>query len=631
MSQSLVNMMKIIQKTIDLFSKLVKMVAPPPKMTVSEWADNNRVIPEEYGAEPGKWDSSRAPYQKAIMDAFTEKGVNKVVAMLAAQLGKSEILFNVLGRFIHLDPCPMLMVQPSQTDAEDWSKERFTPTVNKTPVLKAIIRDIKSRASDNTITRKIFPGGFLALVGSNVPSDLAKRTIRIFVADEVDRLCKSVGTEGDAVDLGIKRTSNFWNSIIGLFSTPTDEQSRINREYMLGSQEEWRHECPKCGEMQWVTIWHMRADYDEFEIDGKKSYIVRAVYWHCPDCGYEFTEQQMKATKQDYVVLNPNIKDVRSFHVNSFASPWLSWVAIYKEYLEAKDTPESLKTFVNTRLAEVYRPTGTIKKVDVLLNRREPYLAELPQGVLILTAAVDTQDNRFEYEIAGWGRGEERWGIQKGVILGKPDSIDTWNQLDMQLDRIYRFADGKGLRVARTFIDSGGHYTDEVYKYCSKNMNKQRFAIKGAHEFGIPIIFKMAKAKGFPNLPLIMLGVNDGKQYILQRLAEVNDPGYCYMHFPEDNNRGYDLAYFKGLLSERLEDAIVKGRAVKVWKNIAEDRRNEPLDLQIYNLACLHSIKPDWAAYERLILEQSVDDLDKPKPKRQEKKQQYGCIKKGVV
>lgn len=614
----------IPKKTVDLFQRLLKMVAPPPSMSVGEWAGSYRFIPDEYGAEPGPWDSSLASYQEPIMDSFTDKGVHKVVAMLAAQLGKSEILFNVIGRYIHLDPCPMLMVQPTVEDSRDWSKERFTPTVSKTPVLAQRIHEQKSRNGENTILKKLFPGGYLALVGSNAPSGLAKRSIRVLLFDEVDRFTKSAGTEGDPVDLGIKRTSNFWNYIIGLFSTPTDAASRIYREYMLGTQEEWRYKCPNCGEWHWVTLHDMDYKYESFEIDGKKSYRVDAVKWRCPDCGFEFSENEMKATPQKYVTLNPNITDVRSFHVNAFSSPWLSWNDIVKEYLIAKQNgPESLKTFINTRLAELYKPIGELKNIDVLLRRREEYKAQLPDGVLVLTAAVDTQDNRLEYEIAGWGKGEERWGIKKGVILGVPDRQSTWDALDEQLDREYEFADGNRIKVARTFIDSQGHYSDDVYNYCQKNIYKQRYPIKGASLYGVPLIAKYAKAEGHPGLPLVMLGTDNGKQYVYQRLKEITEPGPSYMHFPSNEDNGYDERYYKGLLAERLEDKMVKGVIKRVWVNIASDKRNEPLDLQVYNLACIKSLDPDWNEYEKLL-----------KPAAQEKKiedGQYGCIKKGVI
>ena len=622
----------MIKKTVDFFQRLLKYVAPPPRMSVSEWADSFRFIPSDYGAEPGKWDSSRAPYQIEIMNAFTAKGVHKVVAMIAAQLGKSEILFNVLGRFIHLDPCPILLVQPSLGDSEDWSKERFTPTTKETPVLKERISESKSRDSNNTILKKIFPGGYLAMVGANAPSGLAKRSIRVLLFDEVDRFEASAGTEGDPVELASKRTSNFWDYIIGIFSTPTDDLSRILAEYVLGTQEEWRHKCPGCGEFHWVTLWDMRYEYEQFDVDGKKSYRVDAVYWRCPDCGHEYTEQQIKSTEQKYIALNPNVTEVRSFRVNSFASPWLSWTRIIGEYLNAQEKAEELKTFINTRLAEIYRPTGEIKDERVLMQRRERYQAEVPDGVLLLTASVDTQDNRLEYEVCGWGEGEENWGIKKGIILGKPDQQQTWDNLDEQLDRMYLFDDESGLKVARTLIDSGGHYTKNVYEYCMRNANKQRIAIKGHNVAGVPIIYKLGRADGYP-IPLLLIGVDDGKQYIMQRLIDKTQPGPEYFHFPEDDQRGYDQLYFRGLISERLVPVVSRGRLVKVWKNVASDKRNEPLDLRVYNLACLYTINPDWSVYKRLINESKGIKLPENQPRKTDKpsEKKYGCIKKASI
>lgn len=614
----------IPKKTIKLFQKILQMACPPPPLSVEEWAEKYRVIPDSYGAHPGKWNSDDAAYQKEPMAAFTDPHVSKVVAMFAAQMGKSEILFNVMGRYIAVDPCPMLMVQPTVEDAKDWSKERFTPTVEKTPALSRLIAESKSRKSDNTIQKKIFPGGYLALVGSNAPSGLAKRSIKILLCDEVDRFAKSAGTEGDPVDLAIKRTSNFWDAKIGLFSTPTDEGSRIYQEYMLGCQKRWKHKCPNCEEFEWLSIDDMVYDYDEFEVKGRKSHRVKSVKWRCPDCGMEFTEAQMKASEQKYVADNPGIQDVQSFKVNAFSSPWLDWKKLIGEYLDAKDNIESMKTFVNTRLTEVYKPIGELKDIDKYLARREEYKANVPDGVLILTAAVDVQNNRLEYEIKGWGKGEESWGIRKGIIVGVPDQAETWRELDDILDRTYHFADGTGIQVHRTFIDSGGSYTQEVYQYCSANVHKQRFAIKGASEFSAPIIYKTAKAKGFENLLLLLLGVSQAKQYVFQRLKEIDLPGPGYMHYPENEGRGYDDVYFRGLLSERMEQKLIKGKLITQWVNIAKDHRNEPLDLSVYNLACIKSIDPDWSRFENLR-------NGKVEEKKVEKRRSYGCFNTGSV
>ncbi len=619
----------MIQKTIDLFRGLLRMVSPPPRTSVSQWADENRYIPADYGAEPGKWNSDRAKYQRPIMDAFTTKGVRKVVAMLAAQLGKSEILFNVMGRFIHQDPCPMLLVQPTIEDSEDFSKERFSPTVKVTPVLKKLVSDSKSRDSNNTMRKKNFPGGYLAFVGANAPSGLAKRSIRILLGDEVDRFEKSAGSEGDPIDIAAKRTSNFWDAIIGLFSTCTDEFSRILAEYSLGSQEEWRHKCPNCGEYHWVTLWDMRYEYETFEVDYKKTYRVDAVFWRCPDCGKEFTEQQMKNTEQKYIVLNPAVTSVRSFRVNSFASPWLSWKTLIGEYLDTNEKEENVKVFVNTRLAEIYKQTGDIKDERILMQRREQYNADLPDGVLLLTAAVDTQDNRLEYEVCGWGEEEECWGIKKGVVLGIPDRKETWDELDQQLDRLYYFANGVGLKVARTFIDSGGHYTADVYKYCLANAAKQRIAIKGHRLAGVPLLYRLGEAKGYA-IPLMMLGVSEGKQYVMERLINAKAPGAKYFHFPSNEFKGYDQLYFRGLISEKKVPKMVRGQMVRVWTNIAQDKRNEPLDLRVYNLACLHSINPNWQAYKEAI--RGIKAAETPQEKQKNKpEKQYGCVKKSQV
>ena len=216
----------IFQKSLDLI----------PKTSVSVWADNYRMLPSS-SAEPGRWRTDRAPYQKDIMDAFTEKGVRKVVVKSASQVGKSDIMNNVIGRFAHLDPCPIMMIQPTIVDGEDYSKSRIAPMIRATPILRRIFKESKSRDSSNTIMTKYFVGGRLVITGANSPSSLASKPIRILLCDEVDRFPESAGSEGDPVDLASKRTTTYWNRVIGLFSTPTVKNlSRIDDEYMTGTQ-----------------------------------------------------------------------------------------------------------------------------------------------------------------------------------------------------------------------------------------------------------------------------------------------------------------------------------------------------------------------------------------------------------
>lgn len=589
---------------------------PTPKTSVSEWADDYRMLSKGVSAEPGKWKTSRAPYQKEMMDAFTQQGVHKVVVKSASQIGKSDIMNNVIGRYAHLDPASIMMIQPTVDLAQDYSKSRISPMITDTPVLGKIFNTTskdtstaKTRDGSNTILSKLFPGGRLIMTGANSPAGLASRPIRVLLADEVDRFPDSAGNEGDPVDLAAKRMTTFWNKVMGLFSTPTNEgASRIDVEYIAGTQEEWQHKCPNCGEYHLIRYTDIICDSTEhLDAKGRKIVVVNDVKWRCPDCGMEYTEMEMRRAEQKYIVKNPAAiqNGTRSFFVNGFTSPWLTWPTIMKEWLEAKGDPSREKVVMNTRFGESYAQTGAFEDETIFLKRRESYGAELPDGVLLLTAAVDTQDNRLEYEICGWGKDEEAWGIQKGIILGKPDNPATWKALDEILDKDYTFADKTALQVARTFIDSGGHYTSNVYAYCQRNFSKQRFAIKGySGTPGIPLNYKIGKASN-TSIPLVMLGVDDGKQQVINRLS-IETMGSRYFHFPIDEedllltNRGYDELYFKGIISEHKVRKKKNGVIREVWEPTA-GIRNEPLDLRVYNLACMKSIKPDWERLEVVI------------------------------
>ena len=632
------------KKTVKLFQRIAAgSLRPLPNLTVSDWADQYRMLSSESSAEPGRWRTDRAPYQRAIMDAFTDLDVRRVVVMSCSQIGKSDIMNNVIGRFAHLAPAPILMIQPTVDMAQDYSKSRIAPMIRDTKVLRDIFQDVKSRESGNTILSKLFPGGRLIMGGANSPAGLASRPIKILLADEVDRFPDSAGTEGDPVDLAAKRMTTFWDRTMGLFSTPTNAgESRIEVEYMEGTQEEWQHKCPNCGEFHLLTHRNMVMDTETVQDGRKKEHIhVKSVSWRCPDCGYTFSENEMRRQPQKYVAKNPTaIKNhVRSFFVNCWASPWISWSDVMQEWVDAKGDPEREKVVVNTRFGEPYERTSSYDNIDKLLARREPYKAELPDGVLILTAAVDVQDNRLEYEIVGWGEEEECWGIKKGIILGAPDTAAVWRQLDEQLDREYHFADGTGLLVARTFIDSGGHYTSEVYNYSLAHLARQRFAVRGSSTMGVPIIHKYSKAQAYHGrtIPLVLIGTDSGKQYIMDRLA-IDVPGPRYFHFPLDKpeqdavnevlwNRGYDKIYFQGLTAEEKQPQKKNGRIVYRWVNIAKDHRNEPLDLRVYNLACLSSISPDFFKLKALMMGATTEEKC---PTGSRKRPKFGVIKRGI-
>ncbi|CDX01289.1 Phage terminase large subunit (GpA) [Desulfitobacterium hafniense] len=565
------------RKTANLFKRIAKIVAPPPLLTVSEWADRYRKLSREASAEPGQWRTDRAPYQREIMDSINLPWVETIIIMSSAQVGKSEILFNAIGYFIDYDPAPIMMVQPTIDMAEAVSKDRIAPMIRDTPTLKEKIGDAKSRDSGNTLLHKAFPGGHLTLAGANSPAGLASRPIRILLADEVDRFPLSAGAEGDPLNLAAKRTTTFHNRKKVYVSTPTVKGvSRIEAEYEDSTMEQYCYECPHCGHFQplaWAQI--------RFE----------DVTMECRACKERYSEFEWKRQPAKWIARKEH-PNKRGFHLNELYSPWKRWEQVIADFEEAKmKGPEALKVWVNTSLGETWEEQGETADEDSLIKRREHYNCELPDGVLVLTAGVDVQDDRLEVEVVGWGKGKESWGIEYKIFYGDPGQNAVWNQLDDYLSRQWSYADGSGLQLSCTCVDSGGHFTTEVYKFTKPREQRRIFAIKGKGGDGVPFIGK-ATRNNRQKAALFSIGVDSGKDTVLTRLKEEfeGNPGYC--HFPIEQEKGYDEDYFKGLTSEKRIIRYYKGRPKFEW--IKKSRvRNEPLDLRNYATAALEIFNPN--------------------------------------
>lgn len=596
------------ERVIDrMRGEIMRMFAPPPEMTVSEWAEKNRFLSSETSAATGRWKNSKAPYQTAIMDAFTQRGVEEIVIKSGAQCGKSEILMNMMGRCIDLDPGPMMMVQPSQSTADDFSKQRIASMVECCPVLKGKVSAAKTRVSSNTIRLKAFPGGSLVIASAQSASELRSKPVRFLFLDEVDSYPASVGGEGDPVDLATARTETFYNRKIVKVSTPTVEgRSAIDKAYRNGTQEEWCVPCPSCGAFSFMRLPDFDIDYEEYEAGGKKQYKIKKVLWCCPNCKEKHTERAMMAQEGKYIARNERAleKGVRSFHLNAFVSPWAGWKRIMRFYLEAKGIPEREQTFTNIRLGECWKQDTTrLTTAEEIYARREEYSAEVPSGVLVLTMGVDTQDNRLEFEIIGWGREHENWRIMRGIIPGRPDdeSRAVWKELDKLLERKFKRPDGKRMRILTTFVDSGGHCTDAVYRECARRTARRVFAIKGKGGEGEEYVKMSSEMKRKKGIMLFIVGVDSGKEKIAYSL-NVKEAGPWYSHFPAAPESGYTLGAIRGLFTEKVEIHNRGGRNMAVWvKDDTVNARNEPLDCTNYAQAAFYGFQINLDEIEKRL------------------------------
>lgn len=573
------------KRTVELFTRIFAVLKPPPEMTLSEWSDRFARLPAGTSAEPGRWRTANVPYQREIMDAITDIAVKKVVIMSAAQIGKTAMIINVIGYYVHYDPSPIMVIQPTIDMAEKFSKEKFSPVIRDTPVLAERIND-KSRNSGNTIMQKNFPGGFVTIAGANSPTGLRSHTIRILLADEIDGYPASAGKEGDPLLLASKRQKTFWNKKQVNISTPTiKDASRIEVEYEHSSRGEWNTPCPCCEELQpltWAGVIFDKEDLSEIK------YV-------CCKCGVISSEAEWKekATGGMFVHEDPE-NPVKGFHLNTLASPLATWKEVVEDFLLAneekkKGNLEPMKVWTNTDMGETWEEDGETIEDEELLKRRENYNCEIPHDVLYLTAGVDTQDDRFEVEVVGWGPEYESWGIKFAALYGDTGNTQdqVWNDLDTFLSQTFEKPDGTKLKIIATCIDSGGHRSNQVYKFCKPRFNRRIFAIKGSNDSAAAYIQKPTK-NNREQAYLFTIGVDTGKSWLMDRL-KLAEPGPGFCHFPREDGRGYDEKYFKGLTSEKKVMRYKMGRQYFAWelKDKGEHRRNEALDCRNYATAAI--------------------------------------------
>lgn len=603
-----------IDRLNKVISRSVAIFTPPEALTVAEWADKKRRLPDT-ASEPGPWRTSRTPYLREPMDAFTDPRVHKIVVVAASQVGKSEFELNAIGYIIDQDPGTILYIHPSLEEARKFSRQRLAPMIQDCKVLKTKVADVKAKDSSNTILQKIFPGGSITLIGSNTPRALASTPVRYVIGDEHDRWAISAGKEGDPWKLAERRQTTFYNRKAIDVSTPTIKgASSIETSFYEGTQERWCHQCPECSEFSEIDFDDIKFEPTVTRVGSKKIWGIKAPpQWCCPNCGCLIPEETMRRQPAKWIAANQDAyeKGVKSYWLNAFSSPWTPWTQIVIEFLEAKDDPLRLQVVYNTLLGKLWEERGDLVDEDTMLARREDYgtnqdgsPTELPEGVLVLTMGVDTQDNRLEYEVLGHGQYGETWGIKRGYIMGRPDTREVWAKLDDIIQHVYKFKNGRGLRISITLIDSGGHFTQEVYEACRARQPYRVFAIKGKGGEDVPYTTPPSKVPIRENKQvtcwLYSIGVDAGKAAIMSNL-KVGEPGPKFCHFPKEEAAGYDIGFFNGLLSERLVLTNTKRGTRWAWEKLPGHQRNEPLDCRNYALAGLRIINPDMDAIERRL------------------------------
>lgn len=560
---------------------------PPPTLTLVEWADEYRYLSPEASSSPGRWRTSKVEVARGPMLAVTDSRVREVTVLCCTQLMKTELMLNTIGYYMHQDPAPIMVMQPTVKVGEAFSKDRVDTMLRDSPVLSSKLGQKKSRDGGNTILHKQFPGGHLTIVGSNAPGDLAMRPIRVLLEDEINKYPPSAGAEGDPRRIAEKRIATFWNSKIIRACSPTIEGAcAITAAYMQGDQRVFCPPCPHCGHRQELLFENVK--WDDRDPDTAR--------YQCPACGVGWTEAQrlaaVRATKDlpdCGWIARAEFKGHASFRANKLAAPWEPLSAVVREFLEVRGDPQALKTFVNTMLAQTFKNVGEQPKWEPLYSRRESYqIGTVPDGGVLLFAGVDVQRDRIEMEVRAFGENLESWSVEYVVIEGdttdETSSRSPWPKLTDAINRSWGHAStGVAMKLQCVCIDSSDN-TQVVYRWANRQQSWV-WPIKGDAGFKVLDVSapkKIALKKNGKRIPghtqLRIVAVDKLKEELYGWAKLIETEGgkpTGLMHWPE-----YPQEYFEQLTGEQRVERTVGGRVKYVWEKTRP--RQEALDCAIY-------------------------------------------------
>lgn len=579
---------------------MARAVAPRKPLRVSEWADLHRRLSSKGSALAGRWVTDRNPPLREPMDALSVRSpVRDVVLKFPIQFGKTEVALNVIGYSMAHDPGPVMVCLPGEVSRDKWVAQKLQPMIDESPAVRETLTTTSSREGANRRDFKDFTGGQLYLEHAGSPSRLKSTTVRKLIVDEVDEFVASLSSGDDPLAMLDGRTSAYPSTGQRLYiSTPTlAGSSRIEDLWQLSDQRRYHVPCPHCGHEQplmWSGLhWGPGGT---------------GVHYVCEECGAQIDEHHKTEMIQAgrWVPENPGARR-RGYHINCLyyqlgLGP--RWADLVETWLQVQSDPARLKTFVNDRLAEVWEdPLMRAVKHNAVADRAEAYpLREAPEGVLAVTAGVDTQDNRLAVQITGWGAGMTAWALDYVELPGDPAEPAVWAALTEMLTQPIQHAGGGTLRVLAVAIDAGGHRTEAVKDFVRQRRVPRPMAIFGAVPNNAPILSKPKPQdvtwRGRTDRHGVMIyhvGTVAAKHWLYGRLSADagREPGDRLVRFSD----ALPPDFFAGLVSETFNPA--KGRFEK-----RRGARNEPLDTWVYSYAAAHhpelrlhrARKADWDA-----------------------------------
>ncbi|WP_077872939.1 terminase gpA endonuclease subunit, partial [Escherichia coli] len=457
----------------------------PEPQTAVEWADANYYLPKESAYQEGRWET--LPFQRAIMNAMGSDYIREVNVVKSARVGYSKMLLGVYAYFIEHKQRNTLIWLPTDGDAENFMKTHVEPTIRDIPSLLALAPWYGKKHRDNTLTMKRFTNGrgFWCL-GGKAAKNYREKSVDVAGYDELAAFDDDIEQEGSPTFLGDKRIEgSVWpKSIRG--STPKVRGTCQIERAASESPHFMRFHvaCPHCGEEQYLKFGDKETPFGlKWTPDDPSS-----VFYLCEHNACVIRQQELDFTDARYICEKTGIwtrdgilwfsssgeeiepPDSVTFHIWTAYSPFTTWVQIVKDWMKTKGDTGKRKTFVNTTLGETWEAKiGERPDAEVMAERKEHYSAPVPDRVAYLTAGIDSQLDRYEMRVWGWGPGEESWLIDRQIIMGRHDDEQTLLRVDEAINKTYTRRNGAEMSISRICWDTGGIDPTIVYERSKKH------------------------------------------------------------------------------------------------------------------------------------------------------------------
>jgi phage terminase large subunit GpA-like protein len=435
------------------------------------------------------------PYAGPIMDASFFPGVEEIVLCAADQVAKSFIIETCIGYAIDRAPGPVLSVYPRESTSKEHIKDRYLPMIRQSSRLREYLTGFKDDEAESRINLAHMQ---IYASWATSPTELADRSIKYLVLDEVDKYPPTAGKrEGTPIDKAEKRVRQYrYGRKIWKSSTPTIEEGPIWQEINTAQVAfEYRVTCPDCGTLQLMGFEQIK--WPEDMRDPERVLNENLAHYVCPHCGSCWTDLKRDAAVRfgRWVVMEKSLDGKREyedaglelfdylkkhkprkigFHIPSWISHVVKLSEVARAFLKGLKDKTALRDFNNSHRAYPWTDWGEVRPTDPILALRD----ERPRGLVpgggvvsCLTAGVDTQgadeSGGFWYEIGAWGWPNEDldlefWQIRAGYL-------NSWAALKQVLfSDVYKDREGNEYRVRLVLQDAMGHRTDEVYKFAKK-------------------------------------------------------------------------------------------------------------------------------------------------------------------